>query len=659
MILSCSNISKSFGSDTILENVSFHIEEHEKAAVVGINGAGKSTLLKIIIGELPADSGEVVVSKGKTIGYLAQHQDLESSRTIYEEVLEIKRPIIQMEERIRQLETQMKDAEGDALESMLSEYSRLNHQFELANGYAYKSEVTGVLKGLGFTEEEFTKPVNTLSGGQKTRVSLGRLLLSNPDIILLDEPTNHLDMESIAWLENYLINYSGSVIIVAHDRYFLDRVVKKIIELDRGHSQVYLGNYDEYSQKRAMIRQAQMKAYLNQQQEIRHQQEVIAKLKSFNREKSIKRAESREKMLAKVEVLEKPTEVNDAMSITLEPRTESGNDVLTIRNLGKAFGSLNLFQHVDIDIRRGERIAVIGNNGAGKSTLLKIIMGMLPADAGEIRPGARVHVGYYDQEQQVLHPEKTIFEEIQDAYPDMDNTRVRSVLAAFLFTGDDVFKKISDLSGGERGRVSLAKLMLSEANFLILDEPTNHLDITSKEILEDALNHYTGTVLYVSHDRYFINKTATRILELTGQTFINYIGNYDYYLEKKEELTRIYTGQTGSASSLSSKTAGPLAGLTAGSVSSSSLSEKEESAGKQDWKAQKEEQARLRKRQNDLKKTEEAILNHETRMEEIDQLLASEEVYTNVSRLMELNQEKETLTRQLEELYEAWESLAE
>ena len=659
MILSCSNISKSFGSDTILENVSFHIEEHEKAAVVGINGAGKSTLLKIIIGELPADSGEVVVSKGKTIGYLAQHQDLESSRTIYEEVLEIKRPIIQMEERIRQLETQMKDAEGDALESMLSEYSRLNHQFELANGYAYKSEVTGVLKGLGFTEEEFTKPVNTLSGGQKTRVSLGRLLLSNPDIILLDEPTNHLDMESIAWLENYLINYSGSVIIVAHDRYFLNRVVKKIIELDRGHSQVYLGNYDEYSQKRAMIRQAQMKAYLNQQQEIRHQQEVIAKLKSFNREKSIKRAESREKMLAKVEVLEKPTEVNDAMSITLEPRTESGNDVLTIRNLGKAFGSLNLFQHVDIDIRRGERIAVIGNNGAGKSTLLKIIMGMLPADAGEIRPGARVHVGYYDQEQQVLHPEKTIFEEIQDAYPDMDNTRVRSVLAAFLFTGGDVVKTISDLSGGERGRVSLAKLMLSEANFLILDEPTNHLDITSKEILEDALNHYTGTVLYVSHDRYFINKTATRILELTGQTFINYIGNYDYYLEKKEELTRIYTGQTGSASSLSSKTAGPLAGLTAGSVSSSSLSEKEESAGKQDWKAQKEEQARLRKRQNDLKKTEEAILNHETRMEEIDQLLASEEVYTNVSRLMELNQEKETLTRQLEELYEAWESLAE
>ena len=658
MILSCSNIVKSFGSDTILDHVSFHIEDHEKAAVVGINGAGKSTLLKIIVGELPADSGEVVISKGRTLGYLAQHQDLESSRTIYEEVLEIKRPVIQMEERIRQLETQMKDAQDDQLESMLSEYSRLNHQFELMNGYAYKSEVTGVLKGLGFTEEEFSKRVNTLSGGQKTRVSLGRLLLSNPDIILLDEPTNHLDMESIAWLENYLLNYSGSVIIVAHDRYFLNRVVKKVIELDRGHSQVYLGNYDEYSQKRAMIRQAQMKAYLNQQQEIRHQQEVIAKLKSFNREKSIKRAESREKMLAKVEVLEKPTEANDAMAITLSPRTESGNDVLTIRNLGKSFGSLSLFQQVDIDIRRGERIAVIGNNGAGKSTLLKIIMGMLPADTGEIRPGSRVHVGYYDQEQQVLHPEKTIFDEIQDEYPDMDNTRVRSVLAAFLFTGDDVFKKIADLSGGERGRVSLAKLMLSEANFLILDEPTNHLDITSKEILEDALNHYTGTVLYVSHDRYFINKTATRILELTGQTFINYIGNYDYYLEKKEELTRVYTGQTVPSSTLSTKTAGPLAGLTAGS-GAFAAADKEESIGRQDWKAQKEEQARIRKRQNDLKRTEEAILQKETRMEEIDSLLASEEVYTNVSRLMELNQEKEELTSQLEELYETWESLAE
>lgn len=665
MILSCNAIAKAFGSEVILENVSFHIEEHEKAAIVGINGAGKTTLLKIIFGELPADSGEVVIARGKSIGYLAQHQDLESDRTIYEEVLEIKRPVIQMEERIRQLEKEMKHAQGETLESMFSEYSRLNHQFELENGYAYQSEVTGVLKGLGFTEDEFTKKVNTLSGGQKTRVSLGRLLLSNPDIILLDEPTNHLDMESIAWLENYLLNYKGSVIIVAHDRYFLNRVVKKVVELDRGKSQVYLGNYDAYSHKRSMLRQAQMKAYLNQQQVIKHQQEVISKLKSFNREKSIKRAESREKLLAKIEVLDKPTEVNDAMHIALEPRIESGNDVLSVRGLGKSFGSLTLFSDVDMEIKRGERVAIIGNNGTGKSTLLKIIMDMLPADAGEIRPGAKVHVGYYDQEQQVLHQEKTIFNEIQDEYPDMDNTRVRSVLAAFLFTGDDVFKQISDLSGGERGRVSLAKLMLSEANFLILDEPTNHLDITSKEILEDALNRYTGTVLYVSHDRYFINRTATRILELTGQTFIQYLGNYDYYLEKKDELTRVFTGQeTTGTDKFSGKSSDPLVGLTVKPAGRLTGVEKEETSvlenkGKVDWKAQKEEQSRLRKRQNDLKKTEDTIHQLETRDGEIDELLGQEEIYTDVARLMELNQEKERIAQKLEELYAVWEELAE
>ncbi len=570
-----------------------------------------------------------------------------------------------MEERIRQLEKEMKHAQGETLESMFSEYSRLNHQFELENGYAYQSEVTGVLKGLGFTEDEFTKKVNTLSGGQKTRVSLGRLLLSNPDIILLDEPTNHLDMESIAWLENYLLNYKGSVIIVAHDRYFLNRVVKKVVELDRGKSQVYLGNYDAYSHKRSMLRQAQMKAYLNQQQVIKHQQEVISKLKSFNREKSIKRAESREKLLAKIEVLDKPTEVNDAMHIALEPRIESGNDVLSVRGLGKSFGSLTLFSDVDMEIKRGERVAIIGNNGTGKSTLLKIIMDMLPADAGEIRPGAKVHVGYYDQEQQVLHQEKTIFNEIQDEYPDMDNTRVRSVLAAFLFTGDDVFKQISDLSGGERGRVSLAKLMLSEANFLILDEPTNHLDITSKEILEDALNRYTGTVLYVSHDRYFINRTATRILELTGQTFIQYLGNYDYYLEKKDELTRVFTGQeTTGTDKFSGKSSDPLVGLTVKPAGRLSGVEKEETSvlenkGKVDWKAQKEEQSRLRKRQNDLKKTEDTIHQLETRDGEIDELLGQEEIYTDVARLMELNQEKERIAQKLEELYAVWEELAE
>jgi len=638
MILTCSHVSKAFGTDVIIEDISFHIEDQEKAAIVGINGAGKSTLLKVIVGELAADEGSVVLSKGKTMGYLAQHQDLTSHKTIFEELLEVKRDVLLMEERIRTLEVEMKHAEGQELEEMLSTYTRLSHEFELAGGYACQSEVTGVLKGLGFAEEDFTKQIHTLSGGQKTRVSLGKLLLSKPDIILLDEPTNHLDMESIAWLETYLLNYKGAVIIVAHDRYFLDRVAGKIIELDNGHGTVFLGNYSAYSEKKAMLRDAQLKAYLNQQQEIRHQEEVIAKLKSFNREKSIKRAESREKMLSKIEVLDKPVEVNDEMHIRLEPNITSGNDVLTVRNLGKSFGSNHLFSHVDMDIKRGERVAVIGNNGTGKTTLLKIINDMLPADTGEIVLGSKVHIGYYDQEHQVLHMEKTLFDELQDTYPDMNNAKIRNVLAAFLFTGDDVFKRIGDLSGGERGRVSLAKLMLSNANFLILDEPTNHLDITSKEILEQALNQYTGTVLYVSHDRYFINKTATRILELTGETFINYIGNYDYYLEKKDLMNQLYV--TPSGDDAVSQDAGV-------------------SEVKQDWKAQKEEQARLRKRQNDLKKTEDEIGALEERDAAIDELLLQPDICSDVARLMELHQEKEGIAERLTELYELWESLAE
>ncbi len=676
MILSCNHISKAFGTDQILSEVSFHIEDQEKAAIVGINGAGKSTLLKIIVGELAADEGDVVLSKGRTLGYLAQHQDLDSSRTIYEELKEVKAPVIELEHQIRALELQMKDASGEALEQMLTSYSRLNHNFELENGYAWQSELTGVLKGLGFTEEEFQKPVATLSGGQKTRVALGKLLLSRPDIILLDEPTNHLDMESIAWLETYLLNYNGAVIIVAHDRYFLNRVVSKIVELEFGRATVYQGNYTAYSEKKAMIRAAQMKAYFNQQQEIRRQEEVIAKLKSFNREKSIKRAESREKMLAKIEVLEKPMELNDEMQITLEPNITSGNDVLTIRDLSKAFGSLKLFSGVDMDIKRGERVAIIGNNGTGKTTILKLINGLLPADTGTIYLGSKVHIGYYDQEHHVLNMEKTVFEEVQDAYPNLTNTRVRNLMAAFLFTGDDVFKRISDLSGGERGRVSLAKLMLSEANFLILDEPTNHLDITSKEILEQALKSYTGTVLYVSHDRYFINQTATRILELTGQTLINYIGNYDYYLEKKELMNSLYASAPGAGSAIRATTAsgaftsaapigsaastasvggvGPAASV-GGVDSAASL----ESEGKLDWKARKEEQARIRKRQNDLKKTEDEIHRLETRDAKIDELLTQEAVYTDVNKLMELNKEKEEIQAQLETLYERWEELAE
>ena len=645
MILSCSNICKSFGENDILKQVSFHIEDHEKAAIVGINGAGKSTLLKVLIGKLNADDGVVTWAKGASIGYLAQHQDLEGAETIYDALLEVKKPVIQMEARIRSLELEMKSASGDELETKLSEYSRLNHEFEMADGYSYQSEITGVLKGLGFTEDEFSKPITALSGGQKTRVSLGKLLLTKPDILLLDEPTNHLDMESIAWLETYLRNYSGAVIIVAHDRYFLDRVVTKIIELDMGHCTVFSGNYSAYSDKKAMLRDAAIRAYLNQQQEIRHQEAVIAKLKSFNREKSIKRAESREKMLDKIERLEKPTDENTDIHIVLEPDVTSGNDVLTVEHLRKAFGTHTLFDDLSFEIKRGERVALIGNNGTGKTTILKIINELLLADGGTIVLGSNVHIGYYDQEHQLLHMEKTIFEEIADDYPQLNHTKIRNVLAAFLFTNDDVFKRIADLSGGERGRVSLAKLMLSDANFLILDEPTNHLDITSKEILESALNQYTGTVFFVSHDRYFINQTATRILDLTGGTIVNYIGNYDYYLEKHDELTRIYVEAEPKAQA---------AQMTEQTVAQDGSGTDK----KADWQAQKAEQARIRKLENTLKKAEERIAELEDLIAGIDEECADPANATNSAKLGELTGRQNEYRSELEKCYEEWEQVS-
>lgn len=636
MILACQNIEKSFDGVTILQDASFHIEEREKAALVGINGAGKSTLFRIIVGELSPDNGQVILAKGKTLGYLAQHQEMENELTIYDCLLQVKQHILDMEIRMREMEAEMKHATGEALTKLMDSYSRLTHEFEMENGYAYKSELTGVLKGLGFQEEDFQKQVSTLSGGQKTRVALGRLLLSKPDIILLDEPTNHLDMDSIAWLETYLLNYPGAVFIVSHDRYFLDKVATKIVEIDNGKVSTFTGNYSAYSEKKALLRKAAYQAYLNQQQEIKHQEEVIAKLKSFNREKSIRRAESREKMLDKMEVLEKPVEIDSSMKITLKPRITSGNDVLTVEGLGKSFPPLTLFEDLNFSVKRGERVAIIGNNGTGKTTILKILNEIVPPDTGCFHLGSKVHIGYYDQEHHVLHNEKTIFEEISDDFPKLTNTEIRNLLAAFLFTGDDVFKPIQALSGGEKGRVSLAKLMLSEANFLILDEPTNHLDITSKEILEEALSNYEGTVLYVSHDRYFINKTATRILDLTNQKLVNYIGNYDYYLEKKEELTQIYAPDI-QEEAVETKT----------------------SAVKLDWKQQKEEQARLRKKENDLRKTEALIEELETRDSKIDEEMAKPEVATNVAECVRLSKEKAEIAQKLEELYEKWEELAE
>ena len=639
MLLACQNISKAFGTKEVLHDVNFHINEKEKIAIVGINGSGKTTLLKIIMGEETPDNGQVIIAKDTTIGYLSQHQDISFDNTIYGEMLATKQYILDLETNIRKLEKDMKHAEGEELEKILETYNRLSSKYDRDNGYSYESEITGVLKGLGFSPEDYDRHINTLSGGQKMRIALGRLLLTRPDLIILDEPTNHLDMPSISWLEGFLASYSGSVLIVSHDRYFIDRIVTKVIEIDNKKATIYHGNYTYFADKRAELRASMMKAYLNQQAQIKHQEAVITKLKQFNREKSIKRAESREKMLDKIDVLDKPTEIASEMRLTLEPSVESGNDVLTVSHLAKSFGKEALFTDLDFEIKRGEKVALIGGNGTGKTTILKMINHIVSKDAGTIALGSRVHIGYYDQEHQVLSLHKTIFEEISDAYPDLNNTNIRNVLAAFLFTGDDVFKKIEDLSGGERGRVSLAKLMLSPANFLILDEPTNHLDIQSKSILEDAIRSYTGTVLVVSHDRYFINRIATRILELKDQKLYSFIGNYEYYDSHKEQ---VYTA----AAAVAPESADSVPDTTA-----------PVSSAKDDYKKQKEEQARIRKKENDIKKTEQQIEEIEAEISEIDREFEKPEIATNSAKLGELSKKREELSSKLSALYEAWEDL--
>ncbi len=639
MILQCSHISKSFDGNTILNDISFHINEQEKTAIVGVNGSGKSTLLKILMGEYEADDGEIIIQKDAVIGYLAQNQDIDSAKSVLEEMQDAKKDVIALEQELNDITEQMNHASGEELEHLIAKSDTLRHRFELAGGYTYHSELIGVLKGLGFTEEEFNKPVSALSGGERTRVALGKMLLTSPDLIILDEPTNHLDMKAIRWLEGYLSGYRGAVIIVAHDRYFLDRIVTKVVEIRQHKSTVYQGNYSQFSEKKQALLDTQMKQYLNQQAEIKHQEAVIAKLKSFNREKSVKRAESREKQLDKMERLDKPVEENTRMNLLFSPRIQSGNDVLSIEHLCKAFDSEILFTDISFNLKRGERVAIIGDNGSGKTTILKIINDLVKADAGTIRLGTNVEIGYYDQAHQVLHAEKTIFEELQDDYPSMTNTEIRNILAAFLFTDDDVFKQISKLSGGERGRVSLAKLMLSDANFLILDEPTNHLDIDSKEILERAVNHFEGTVLYVSHDRYFINRTATRILDLTQKQLVNYIGNYDYYLEKKE--------------------ANEQAQLTTPVESAIDTADNATSDSKLTWQQQKEEQARLRKKQNALNKVEKEISELEAKNEFLDEQLSDPKNGTDIALLQKLASEKEANDERLLTLMEEWENLAE
>ncbi|MCR4762536.1 MAG: ABC-F family ATP-binding cassette domain-containing protein [Lachnospiraceae bacterium] len=642
-ILECHNLSKEFNDVPIFRDVSFRMEEKEKAAIVGINGAGKTTFLRVLLGELEPEEGMVVFAKDLRIGYLAQNQNLDSSNTIREELLLVKQDLLDAESRLRALEEEMGRLYGDELLSAVEEHDRLNDLFSRENGFGIRGEVVGVARGLGFSDEELDKRISTLSGGQKTRVALGRLLLQKNDLIILDEPTNHLDMHAIEWLENYLRNYTGAVLIVSHDRYFLDRIVTKVAELDATRLTVWNGNYSAYAEKRAKARADQLHAWMNQQREIRHQEEVIARLKSYNREKSIKRAESREKMLSKIEVLDKPTQTRDDMHLTLTPSVESGGDVLKVEHLAKSFPENPLFSDLSFEIKRGEHVAIVGDNGTGKTTLLKIINNLLPADRGSVTTGVRVKIAYYDQEHHVLHDGNTLFDEISDAHPDMNNTEIRTRLAAFLFTGDDVFKQVGNLSGGEKGRLSLLKLMLSKANFLLLDEPTNHLDITSKEILEEAIRGYTGTVLYVSHDRYFINRTATRILELTRRQLVNYIGDYDYYAAHREErMNRLDAPGFPGMQSLDEE-----------AVPASSSKD-----NKADWQAQKEQQKEQRRRENELKKCEEEIARLEERVRAIDEELSLPEVGTDLARLRKLSDEQAEINARLKDLYEEWERLA-
>lgn len=648
MVLSVSNICKSFLEVPVLKDVSFHIEDYEKAAIVGINGAGKTTLLKIITHNLQADDGVIAISKDKTIGYLAQNQDVSEENTIYNELLLCLSELLDCEKQLRDMENQMNILSGEDLDKLMDAYTTLSHKFDLIGGYTYKSEISGILKGLGFNESDFDQKISTLSGGQKTRVALGKLLLEKPNLIILDEPTNHLDISSIEWLETYLKNYKGAVLIVSHDRFFLDKIATKIIELDNCKATVFTGNYTDYISKKEIVQRAKEAAFANQQAQIAHQQAVIDKLKSFNREKSIKRAESREKMLDKIELLEKPTQVNADMKLVLEPEIQSGNDVLSVDGLSKSFGSMELFSNQSFEIKRGEHVAIIGVNGTGKTTLLKMLNGLESIDSGSFKLGTNVEIGYYDQEHHVLHDEKTLFDEISDAYPNMTNTKIRNTLAAFLFTGDDAFKKIKDLSGGEKGRMSLAKLMLSNANFLILDEPTNHLDIISKEILENALNSYTGTVLYVSHDRYFVNRTATRILELNDHNFVSYIGNYDYYLDKKygkaplADENKIYDDIKSSST-------------IAGNLNSDKPSDSKNAQGAADYKAQKEEAAKIRKIQNEINKCEETISKFEERKSEVETMLSDPSLGNDLVKLTALSKENDELEHKLMDLYYHWE----
>ncbi|NLV77120.1 MAG: ABC-F family ATP-binding cassette domain-containing protein [Tissierellia bacterium] len=633
IILSCNNISKSYGTDEILKDISFTVEDRDKIGLIGLNGSGKTTLFNILSGETYMDNGKIYFQKDLKIGYLKQHTNIKSNDSIFDECLKVFEPLIQMEKELRKMEQDMSiegsKSNSTKLEKLMNDYAQLMESFNNSNGYGYRSEIKGVLKGLGFKEEEMNKKVNLLSGGQKARLSLAKLLLEKPELLLLDEPTNHLDIEAISWLENYLKEYSGAMLIISHDRYFLDNIVSRIFLLENKEIKVYNMNYSKYTEQRKKDIELLKKKYEDQQKEIKRQEEIIKRFSNYGGSRYIKQAQSRQKMLNKMKLIDKPMD-NKKAKITFEPKIKSGRDVLRVEKLCKSFDGEKLLENIDFAIYRGEKVGLIGPNGIGKTTLFKMILNQIPYDSGIISLGHHVHIGYFDQEQTKLNLDKTVIDEIWDDNPKLNYYEIRSILSRFLFIGDDIFKEVGELSGGERSRLALLKMMLSNANFLLMDEPTNHLDIDSKEVLEDALIDYEGTLFVISHDRYFLNKVVDKILELTEEGIKEYIGNYDYYLEKKNEI-----------------------------IVEEEEDYKTKTQIKLERKKEREELEFIKKKKEEIIRLEKRIEQKEMDIEKIDMLLCKPNIYDEPEKVIELTKKREALEAKINSLYEQWIILTE
>ncbi|CAK7024656.1 ABC-F family ATP-binding cassette domain-containing protein [Tissierella sp.] len=634
LVLSCSNITKTYVIDTILDSLSFTVEDGDKIGVIGLNGSGKTTLFNILSGEIQQDSGDIYIQKDIKIGYLKQHTKIESNKTVFDECLEVFLPLIKMEENLRTLEHEIssESASGttEKLNILMDEYAHMSEKFLSLNGYGYKSEIKGILKGLGFNEEDMEKEVNVLSGGQKSRLSLAKLLLKKPDILLLDEPTNHLDIEAIDWLEKFLKDYKGAALIISHDRYFLDNVVNRIFHIENLKLNIYNTNYTNFMTRRKKELEIYKKHFEDQQKEIKRQEEIISRFMNYGGSRYIKQAQSRQKILDKMKIMTKPTDQKKTR-IRFEPRIKSGRDVLRVESLEKSFGEFRLLKDINFNIYRGEKVGLIGANGIGKTTLFKIILGRIPKDNGNINIGHHVVSGYFDQEMKSLNLDKTIIDEIWDENPTFDHYQIRTILSQFMFIGDDIFKEISDLSGGEKGRLSLLKLMLSNANFLLMDEPTNHLDIDSKEVLEEAILDYDGTLFVISHDRYFLNRVTDKILDLTSEGIKEYLGNYNYYLEKKNELLYVEDEDDG----------------------------KTKTQIKLEKRREKELEKEERAKRKEISDVEKRIAEEECKLEELDNLLCDPLIYEIPEKIVELTKKREKIQLQLDDLYDEWISLTE